>query len=58
MSAYWSTGVELPNLQQPALARLTDFVTPLELVFFLRHVAMPEINGGNLATRRRQAGQA
>ncbi|BEP52083.1 molybdopterin-dependent oxidoreductase [Variovorax sp. V116] len=44
MSAYWSTGVDLPNLQQPALARLTDFVTPLEHVFFLRHMAMPEID--------------
>lgn len=47
MSAYWSTGIDLPNLQQPPLARLTDFVTPMANVFFLRHMAMPEIDRAN-----------
>jgi len=44
MNDYWVKGVDLPNLSQPPLRELTDFLTPAENVFFLRHMAAPEID--------------
>lgn len=47
MNKYWFDGADLPNLKQPPVRSLVDFLTPANLVFCLNHMGVPPIDRAN-----------
>ena len=47
MNKYWLDGADLPNLKQPPVRSLVDFLTPANLVFCLNHMGVPPIDRAN-----------
>jgi DMSO/TMAO reductase YedYZ molybdopterin-dependent catalytic subunit len=44
MREFWIKGVDCPDMKQPPLRELSDFITPNRNVFWLRHMSMPVID--------------